>query len=178
MDNQIGEEFKRIRKERKMTLRELSERSGLSVSFLSQVERGISTITFTSLRKIAEALGVSVNFFFEPEADSPIKKRSLKKSADQPNFTYTSLAGDRDQPMFIPARIELKAGESQTAPYSHQGQEFVYVLEGELKVMLEGHEETLYPHESLHIDSSKKHTWYNETDKPVVLLVVSTNGAD
>ncbi|SDE00466.1 Helix-turn-helix domain-containing protein [Bhargavaea beijingensis] len=50
MDNQIGEEFKRLRKERKMTLRELSDRSGLSVSFLSQVERGISTITFTSLR--------------------------------------------------------------------------------------------------------------------------------
>jgi transcriptional regulator with XRE-family HTH domain len=175
MDNQIGEEFKRIRKERKMTLRELSEQSGLSVSFLSQVERGISTVTFTSLRKIAEALGVSVNFFFEPEEETPIKKRFLKKSADQPNFTYTSLAGDLDQPKFTPARIELKAGESQTAPYSHQGEEFVYVLEGELKVMLEGHEEILYPHESLHIDSTKEHTWYNETDKPVVLLVVSTN---
>ncbi|WP_213422606.1 helix-turn-helix domain-containing protein [Bhargavaea massiliensis] len=178
MDNQIGEEFKRIRKERKMTLRELSDQSGLSVSFLSQVERGISTVTFTSLRKIAEALGVSVNFFFEHEEESPIKKRSLKKSADQPNFTYTSLMGDLDQPKFTPARIELKAGESHTAPYSHQGEEFVYVLEGELKVTLEGYEETLYPHESLHIDSTKAHTWYNETDKPVVLLVVSTNVND
>ncbi|MET3576106.1 helix-turn-helix domain-containing protein [Bhargavaea ullalensis] len=175
MTDSIGGEFRRIRKEKKMTLKELSERSGLSMSFLSQVERGISTVTFTSVRKIAEALGVSVNFFFEPEEESPIKRKSLKKRADQPNFTYTSLTGDLDQPQFTPARIELKAGESQTAPYSHRGQEFVYVLEGELKVMLEGHEETLYPHESLHIDSSKEHTWYNETDKPVILLVVSTN---
>ncbi|GIN90919.1 DNA-binding protein [Siminovitchia terrae] len=176
MDNKLGREFKRIRKSKKLTLREVSERSGLSVSFLSQVERGISSVTFTSLRKIAEALEVNINLFFEAEEETlSIKKQTLKKSAVQPNFTYTSLVGNMENPKFYPARIELKAGESHTAPYTHHGQEFVYVLEGELKVVLENHEETLYAHESLHIDSTEKHVWYNETDQPVVLLVVSTN---
>ncbi|MBM7587254.1 transcriptional regulator with XRE-family HTH domain [Bacillus pakistanensis] len=176
MDNKLGKDFKRIRKSKKLTLREVSERSGLSVSFLSQVERGNSSVTFTSLRKIAEALEVNINLFFEAEEGSPsIKKQSLKTSAVQPNFTYTSLVGNMEKPQFYPARIELKAGESHTTPYRHHGQEFVYVLEGELKVVLENHQETLYAHESLHIDSTEKHVWYNETDQPVILLVVSTN---
>lgn len=175
MDDKLGKEFKRIRKSKKLTLREVSERSGLSVSFLSQVERGISSVTFTSLRKIAEALDVNINIFFEEEEKAlSIKKHSLKTSAVQPHFTFTSLVGNMENPQFYPARIELKAGESHTAPYTHHGQEFVYVLEGELKVVLKDHEETLYAHECMHIDSTEEHVWYNETDQPAVLLVVST----
>lgn len=175
MTSSIGAELRRLRQEQRLTLKEVSEKSGLSVSFLSQVERDVSTLTFTSVRKIAEALGVSMNFFFESKDPSPIKKKSFKKQDDQPHFSYTNLQGNVEVPKFTPARIELKAGESHTAPYSHEGQEFVYVLEGELKVKVEDYEDVLYPHESLHIDSTKEHIWYNETDQPVILLVVSTN---
>jgi mannose-6-phosphate isomerase-like protein (cupin superfamily) len=115
-----------------------------------------------------------MNLFFDDEAH-PIKKQSLKKSAIEPNFTYTSLLGDVKDPQFYPARIELKAGESHTGTYTHHGQEFVYVLEGELKVVLKNQEEILYTNESLHIDSTEEHIWYNETEQPTVLLVVSTN---
>ncbi|MBP2075834.1 helix-turn-helix domain-containing protein [Oceanobacillus polygoni] len=175
-NNKLGIEIKQIRKNKKLTLREVSERSGLSKSFLSQVERGISSVTFTSLRKISEGLGVNISLFFETEEETQsIKKLPFKKNAMQPNFTYTSLVGNMKSPQFYPARIELKAGESHTTTYRHHGQEFVYVLEGQLKVVLNSHEETLYAHESLHIDSAEEHIWYNDTDYPVVLLVVSTN---
>lgn len=159
-----------------MTLKEVSEKSGLSVSFISQVERGVSSVTFTSLRKLAKALEVNINLFFEEtEKTPPVSKRYMKKTASQPNFTFTNLTGDMEKPLFYPARIELKPGELHTHPYSHEGQEFVYVLEGELKVVLEDYSDTLYANESLHIDSTKKHTWFNETDQPAVLLVVSSN---
>ena len=161
MNDSIGTELRRLRKERKLTLKEVSERSGLSVSFLSQVERDVSTLTFTSVRKIVKALGVSMNVVFESNDPSPIKKKTFKKNNHQPHFSYTNLEGNVDAAKFTPARIELKAGESHTAPYSHEGQEFVYVLEGELKVKVEDYEDTLYPHESLHIDSTKEHIWYN-----------------
>lgn len=176
MDAELGREIHRIRKMNKSTLKDVSEKSGLSVSFLSQVERGVSSLTFTSLRKIAEALGVHINLFFEESSEkSSIKKQAIKKTADQPNFTFTNLVGNMGNPLFYPARIELKPGESHTHPYSHQGQEFVYILNGELKVILEDYSDTFYTNESFHIDSMQEHIWFNETDSPVTLLVVSAN---
>lgn len=176
MDAELGKEIHRIRKMNKLTLKDVSVKSGLSVSFLSQVERGISSVTFTSLRRIAEALGVHINLFFEETTEkSPIKKRTIKKTADQPNFTFTNLVGDMENPLFFPARIELRPGESHTHPYAHQGQEFVYILEGELKVILEDYSDTFYTNESFHIDSMQEHMWFNETNQPVTLLVVSAN---
>lgn len=158
------------------TLKDVSAKSGLSVSFLSQVERGVSSVTFTSLRKIAEALDVHINLFFEESMEkSSVKKQSIKKTANQPNFTFTNLVGDMENPLFFPARIELKPGESHTHPYSHQGQEFVYVLEGELKVILQDYSDTFYRNESFHIDSMQEHVWFNETTEPAILLVVSAS---
>ncbi|ARD47093.1 transcriptional regulator [Sporosarcina sp. P37] len=174
MDAELGKEINRIRKMNKYTLKDVSEKSGLSVSFLSQVERGVSSVTFTSLRRIAEALGVHINLFFEePQEKSPLKKQTIKKTADQPNFTFTNLVGDMEKPLFYPARIELRPGESHTHPYAHEGQEFVYILEGQLKVILEDYSDTFYANESFHIDSMQEHIWFNETEKPVTLLVVS-----
>ncbi|PID15757.1 transcriptional regulator [Sporosarcina sp. P34] len=176
MDVELGREIQRIRKMNKLTLKDVSEKSGLSVSFLSQVERGISSVTFTSLRRIAEALDVHINLFFEESVEkSSINKQTIKKTADQPNFTFTNLVGDMENPLFFPARIELKPGESHTHPYSHQGQEFVYILEGELKVILQDYSDTFYMNESFHIDSMQEHIWFNETNQPVTLLVVSAN---
>src|SRR5690625_3151647 len=122
MDDSLGSELKKVRKGKKMTLQELSDRSGLSISFLSQVERGLRTLTFTSLRKISEALEVNINFFFD-SGGANIKKKINKKTSDSGNFSYTSLAGRMKNPDFTPAIIELSAGESQKVPYTHSGQE-------------------------------------------------------
>ncbi|WP_017549817.1 helix-turn-helix domain-containing protein [Salinicoccus carnicancri] len=174
MDDSLGSELKKVRKGKKMTLQELSDRSGLSISFLSQVERGLRTLTFTSLRKISESLEVNINFFFDNGGTS-IKKQVNKTTSDSGNFSYTSLVGRMKKPDFTPAIIELNAGESQKVPYTHSGQEFVYVLSGQLEVELEGVKETLYENESIHIDSSLAHHWYNDTDEVTVLLLVSSN---
>ncbi len=174
MKDSLGYELKKIRKEKKMTLQELSDKSGLSISFLSQIERGLRTLTFTSLRKVSEALDVNINFFFE-ESVTSIKKEGSKNKKKSKTFTYTSLAGQIEKPDFIPALIELKAGEAHSAPYTHSGQEFVYVLSGQLEIELEGARETLYANESIHIDSSKAHQWYNNTNQLTVILLVSSN---
>src|SRR5213596_4329429 len=63
----VGERLREIRSRRRLTLREVAERAGLSESFLSQVERGRSSASIASLRRIADALGVSIADLFEPE---------------------------------------------------------------------------------------------------------------
>lgn len=173
MDELLGSELKKVRKSRQLTLQQLSDQSGLSVSFLSQIERGLRTLTFTSLKKICEALDVNVNFFFD-NGDSSFVKKEKTSYKNTGNFSYKSLVGKMKHPDFIPAQIDLEAGEYQQIPYTHSGQEFVYVLSGQLEVEIEGVQETLYSNESIHIDSSMAHHWYNATDETTKLLLVSS----
>src|SRR2546423_15152986 len=63
----VGERLRALRRSRRATLRTVAERSGLSESFLSQVERGRSSASIESLRRVAEALGVSMADLFEPD---------------------------------------------------------------------------------------------------------------
>lgn len=81
MDDSLGNELKKVRKGKQMTLQSLSDKSGLSISFLSQVKREIRTLMFTSLKKISGALEVNINFFFN-DGDTSIKK-SVKKTKKQ-----------------------------------------------------------------------------------------------
>ena len=173
-DDAFGNELKKVRKSRKMTLQELSDRSSLSISFLSQVERGLRTLTFTSMNKISEALDVNVNFFFG-NGNSSVKKKVRDRPSEVETFSYTSLKGKMENPDFIPALVELKSGESQKIPYTHRGQEFVYVLSGQLEVELDGMKETLYAEESIHIDSSMAHHWYNDSNGLTTILLVSSS---
>lgn len=174
MNDSFGSELRKVRKSKKMTLQVLSEKSGLSISFLSQVERERRTLTFTSLNKIADALDVNVNFFFG-DSNSNVKKKVKDSRVEGGHFSYTSLTGRMNDPDFIPAVIELSANESRQVPYRHSGQEFVYVLSGQLEVELDGIKETLSADESIHIDSSIAHHWYNATDEVTTILLVSSS---
>lgn len=168
----LGAELKKLRKEKKMTLQVLSDKSTLSVSYLSQIERGLKTLTFTSLKKICESLEVDVNFFFNSK-DSEARKMKLFNPTGK-DFTYISLKGRMENPAFTPAVVDLPAGEARQSPYGHSGEEFVYILSGELEVVLDGETHTLYQDESFHIDSNEDHLWYNASDKVTRILLVTS----
>lgn len=182
MDNNLGFSIKDLRLNKRMTLSEVSKKSGLSISFLSQVERSKSSVTLTSLKKISEALEVNVSHFFnlqEKNSASIVRKQDREEQPYQEvNFSYSNLSGNIQNPIFEPIIATLLPGENQKKPYSHKGQEFLYVLEGVLKVILDNEEELLYPGDSLHIESAKPHAWFNDSNEPVKLLIVvaSING--
>src|ERR1700747_3447893 len=81
----VGERLQALRRYRRATLREIAARSGLSESFLSQVERGRSNASIASLRRIADALGVTMADLFEPEAMPGPK---VLKSDDRPALQF------------------------------------------------------------------------------------------
>lgn len=72
MNSNIGFSIKKLRKNKKMTLKDVSEKTNLSISFLSQVERSICSVTLESLRKISEALEVSPTYFFLIKKRCPV----------------------------------------------------------------------------------------------------------
>ncbi|KEK24617.1 helix-turn-helix domain-containing protein [Bacillus gaemokensis] len=178
MDDNIGRKIKALRLEKRMTLKQVSEKTNLSISFISQVERSKSSITLESLKKISEALHVSPSCFFP---DTKKKAKSLVRRGAQneehvnySKFVYTNLSGNVSNPHFEPILVTLHSGEEKGNPYSHTGQEFVFVLEGALTIMLESEEYELHPGDSIHLESSTPHNWFNHTEKPAKFLFVSS----
>jgi len=175
----IGERIKELRSAKGLTLKELSEGSELSIGFLSQVERGKASIAVTSLEKIAKALGVDLAFFFTlPQKHSA----NIMRSHEQEVFSveesrlYYRLASDLEGRVLEPMLVTLLPCQSRDgiAPYSHDGEEFVYVLEGIMSAFIGGEEYELYQGDSMHILSSVPHEWANFTNKLVKVLAVST----
>lgn len=180
MHKEIGEKINELRSSKGMTLKELSEKANLSVSFLSQAERGLTSITINSLKKIAQALEVDLNHFFAPPRSyRPMITRSYEHEViriDESKLIYHNLGSDIQGRQLDPFIVTiLPTGDAEEViPYEHQGEEFVYVLEGIFTVFLEDTRYELYPGDSIHIPSTIPHNWANFTNKLVKILSVST----
>ncbi|WP_410983994.1 helix-turn-helix domain-containing protein [Bacillus cereus] len=178
MDENIGNKIKTLRLEKRMTLKQISEKTNLSISFISQVERSKSSITLESLKKISEALHVSPSYFFaaEQKTNTSIIRRGQQNEehVNYSHFVYTNLSGGVSNPHFEPILVTLHPGEKKGDPYSHNGQEFVFVLEGVLTILLENEEYDLHPGDSIHMESATPHNWFNHMEKPAKFLFVSS----
>ncbi|MED4584001.1 XRE family transcriptional regulator [Brevibacillus choshinensis] len=178
MESNLGKLIKALRVGKKKTLKQISEKTELSISFLSQVERGKSSITLESLKKISEALEVSPSYFF---ADEPTQSKTLlRRGSHEPErshlapFVYEDLSGDLANPSMEPILVTLQPHDEKGTPFVHKGQEFVYVLEGVLTLLLGDEEYDLYPGDSIHMESSTPHNWFNRTSERVRFLCVNS----
>lgn len=183
MEN-IGERIKQLRKSRKMTLKMVSDMTDLSISFLSQLEHGKCSITLESLKKISDAMNVVPSYFFSPE-DSRMgnrnvvvrKKTSSNETEHISDFVYKDLSGNFPNQAFFATLVTLQPRKHEVKPlaHPHRGQEFIYVLEGTLTVILNDDEIELHAGESIHMESMTPHNWLNQMNKAVKFLYVSSN---
>jgi transcriptional regulator with XRE-family HTH domain len=176
----IGMEIKKLRAEKGITLKELSEKSELSVGFLSQLERGLTTIAVDSLEKLADILEVHLTHFF----DYPLKRKEMVlRSYEQEimdsvegGFIKYSLSSNLEKKQLVPRLIEIlpQKKDEEILSYKHEGEEFIYVLEGILTVYINDMRREVYPGDSVHMDSNIAHNWANYTNKKVKLIAVNT----
>lgn len=166
--NSIGKILKQLRKERKLTLKNLAELTGVSISFLSQVERGKSSVTLESLKKIADALKVNPTIFFSDHSQTD------NLDAIRQQFYYQDLSNGIVDASYLPILVTLQPGENKGNAFSHSGHKFLMVIKGTLTVVIDGSEESLEEQQSTMFDANKTHYWYNLTEKPVRFLVVSS----
>lgn len=178
MEN-IGEAVKELRKERGYTLKDISEQANLSIGYLSQFERGITTIAVEQLAKIADILGVSINYFFN---DDVAKEEVVTRSYDQKvlrvihHNIYKSLSVNPNDHAMLPKIVEMlpSMNKEHVAAYPHEGEEFIYILEGILTLIIDGGEQQLYPGDSAHYSSTRPHNWANYTNRSVKFIAVHT----
>lgn len=126
-----GEKLRRLRMKAHKTLKEVAEATGLSISFISALERGGSGASVASLRLLSNAYGVTTRELFGADL---AQKEPLIRASDRPAMTWDN--GVRFEEMACgdnamdPSYIKIPAGAGSEGFYSHEGEEFVYVIKG------------------------------------------------
>jgi transcriptional regulator with XRE-family HTH domain len=172
----IGRKIHALRKAKEMTLQQLSDASGLSASFLSQVERDLASPTVISLAHIAHALGVGASYFFPPPPSEDLVVRSYERHPfrlEQGRVVYAKLGGDFAGRALEPLLVTYPP-KFESEVFSHEGEEFLYVLEGQVKVFLDDNEYCLNAHDSMHFLSQHVHRLENPNDTPAQVIFVNT----
>lgn len=179
----LGVLLRRLRKDRHWTLQHLSKRSGLSTSFLSQVERGVCSISLASLEKICSALEVSlVDVLSEeqkkvPKASttSPIirKGEGFQVQLGDSPVTYEHLTIKLPQQEFEVIAHSIPAGHRSDVR-THAGDEFGYVLRGNFILQMEDQEYELAAGDAYQIHATDPHGYAALAESDALVLVVST----
>lgn len=173
----VYERIRSLRVNMNMTLKELSEKTGFSISFLSQVERGNSSLAITSLQKIADVFNVPMSSFFETTAShsffTPVAERKPSR-IEGSNAVFSRLGGSFSGKALEPLHIVLAPQQGQDPVFNHPGEEFYYILKGTVQMMVGDKEYEMHEGDTIHFPSSLNHTWHNRTGEPVQMIAVLT----
>lgn len=175
--NIIAVNLKNLRKERNLTLGQLSKISGISKAMLSDMEKGESNPTINTLWKIANGLNVPYTQLLEEGEKAPavIKKSDLELQEDCNKhyriYCYFKNTPARNFEFFY---VELDA-ESSSASVGHcaKAEEYIYVLSGELTLQTRSREYKLKEGDALAFDSSAEHTYINNRDTVLTFVVIN-----
>lgn len=176
--DEIYKKIKDLRISNGYTLKELGQKTDLSVSFLSQIERGSSSLAITSLKKLADAFNVPMTYFFEePHNHNYAVKKDQQKpfKIEGSEVVHVRLAGEFPDRKIEPIKVVLapnQKDEQQT--FNHPGEEFYYVLSGMVIFHIEDKEYILREGDAIHFPSNQKHQWENPLPTETELLCVLT----
>jgi DNA-binding transcriptional MerR regulator/quercetin dioxygenase-like cupin family protein len=171
----VGERLRRLRTRAHKTLKEVAQATGLSISFISALERGGSGASVASLRRLAGAYGVTMRELFGADLE---QNSLLVRGEDRPVMQWDN--GVRFEEMasgekvMDPSYIRVPPGAGSEGFYSHNGEEFVYVVSGVLFVELKDHGTfRVAPGDTLYFPSTTQHRWWAD-DEPVEAVYVNT----
>jgi len=184
----IGSKIRELRQKQRLTLQDLSSRTGLSTPLLSQVENGHVMTPVATLLKIARALDVGIAWFFREEEKEV--KVGLTRASDRKKFhrrphhdasgigyTYELLETRKSRKHIDPLLVTFSVMEKKDMVfYSHKGEECVYLLEGELEFRTPDDLELLKPGDCLYFDSDVSHAFRAVGAHPAKALVMIYTG--
>jgi transcriptional regulator with XRE-family HTH domain len=167
----LGKNIRKIRTARNLSMRDLAERVGVSASFISQVEQGKTSPSIATLKKIAVELGTTIGYLIDelPPVEGPVTKGKNRKKIENavPGVTIELLTTPDIHKTMEPFYFTLSPGMTSTNRNSvHHGQEFVFVIEGQIEILLSGDKYLLEENDSIYFNSSIPHSFHNPGDKP------------
>jgi len=178
----LGPRLRDLRRRQKMTLEKLAKRTGLTSSFLSQVERNITFPSVKSLREIASGLNTKVSRFFEEEEhrDFMFIKKDKRKNIinNKLKSCYQVLASGLLDIRMEPSLLILKVGgETEKQPHSDDGEEFGFVLQGKVELLRGLEKFIMEKGDSIYFKGIKSHKIVNIGSSEAKLLWIVSSQA-
>jgi transcriptional regulator with XRE-family HTH domain len=179
----LGRRVRRLRREAGWTLAELAERTRLATSTLSKVENNLLSLTYNNLTKLAQGLGIDIAQLFTDDVVSPssasvaVVNRGGGLYQTTPNFGHEYLFESLFHKRMVPIVTEVR---SQTLEEfgewdRHEGEEFIYVLEGAVEVFVGKSEpQRLRAGDSCYFDASVPHAALTVGRRPAFILSVTS----
>ena len=174
-----GRPLRRVREELGLSLREASERSGLSISFISALERGVSGASVSTLQRLTAAYGTTMLELFGAPNDGTIdrlvpadRRRALRLGSAEVRIEELARGARQLEPqLFI-----LAQGATSEGAYAHAGEEFIYLLSGAVTVWVGDDERYVMDREgdALTFPSTLPHRWRNDAGGETRLLWINT----
>ena len=173
----IARRIRALRENQRMSQRDLARASGLSPNTLSLIERDQTSPTASTLLKLANALGVSITLFFQPEETHEVSiymnkadERIFSKFASGEVAPLSS--GARPHRAFAPALLMIEPDGRSGEYMVHRGQEFVYCVSGRITYDIEGQVYDLRTGDTLLFDAELAHRWHNPDTLPAEILMI------
>jgi transcriptional regulator with XRE-family HTH domain len=173
---ELGNLIRKCRQKRKLTLKELCDKAGVSVGYLSQVERGNATPSLGTLAQIARALDLGLDYFVtRPKPGDAVSyaEGRRKFSISDTGVTYEALSTEFPGHELSAFIMNCPPG-FQSEVFQHEGEEFIYVLSGTIEKSLDGETFTLREGDSLHYNGMTPHAWKTLGDAPARMLWTGT----
>ncbi len=176
----VGVQIRDLRKVRRLTVQGLADKIGRSVGYVSQIERNISDVSIPVLKEIAEALDVSINWFFQGNANAPADERDLivrVKNRRKLDFVGTGMIEELLSPNFSGA-FEMILGTfapgaaTGSENYTRTGEVGGYVVSGELELVVGDQQFRLFPGDAFTYPSTDPHRCWNPGDTETTVLWV------
>ena len=184
VEKTVGEKIKQIREMKKVSIEELAVRSGMELALIQKIEQEKNIPSLAPLVKIARALGVRLGTFLDDSDNyGPVVVRSgeyqkgarftSQSSEAREHLNFFSLAFDKAGRNMEPFIVEIEPGQqSDYMLSSHEGEEFIYVLEGEIEINYGKEVYGLAKGDSIYLDSIVLHNVHAGNNHSAKILAV------
>jgi DNA-binding transcriptional MerR regulator/quercetin dioxygenase-like cupin family protein len=171
----IGTQLLRLRRQAEFTLANVAKRTGVSTSFLCSLELGSANPSIATLQKLARLYNTNVLSFFAERNNARRLVRPSDRKILKPNpgvrMELLALGNTKMEPHLF----RIAPGATSGGSYDHEGEEFIFVLQGKLEIWLDEVERyVMDTGDSLYFESTQAHRWRNVGDKEALLLWVNT----
>jgi quercetin dioxygenase-like cupin family protein len=171
----VGKRIKKVREGKNLTLDWMANETGYSIEYLKRIESGKEIPPVGTLLTISRALDLDSGFFLR-EQELNLSKRVKAYTKRTENYAYTPLTPGAENKHLKAFRVTVEHMKEHTGVgYLHEGEEFVYVLDGKIEVTVGDHVNKLRTGDSLHFNSGIRHKMKNMGKNDADLLVVVYN---
>jgi quercetin dioxygenase-like cupin family protein len=167
----FGTRLQELREKEGLSLDELGRMADIKPALLARLEDDKELPPVADIMRLARVLAVEPSVFMDPKPVPGRRRRALVTRTD--DYAYENLTPDEHDYHLMAFRVTIEPqSEHRRVGYCHEGEEFIYVLNGKLKITVGGKSKTIGPGQSIHFDSSRRHRLHNPGAEPTVLVVV------